>query len=223
VLRRRAQTDAPLLAAAALLGLPAAASAAVMVAPGSYMDDASVWGAVALTSAGASAAALARANNPEGALAELQRRWRAAELLEVRLDLTVLWCYALGRELLRNFASPEGIQIQLGFNGEKLAHLLAVCGSGSLLSVAWIAAGVVTRHFERQGFHGSLQSYMAIAWATCLSAGAVWQLGEQYLYSQARPELMEAVPLDWGGAAWSVAALSAAMLSYRLFCWHVPE
>lgn len=169
-----------------------------MVAPGSYMDDASVWGAVALASgkhhttrpaswrgsrtsciicivtcrrveltyfgcaAGASAAALARANNPEGALAELQRRWRAAELLEVRaitgrhcraikgplrhcckqwhggvegsmagagqrlcgahsacgraqvrLDLTVLWCYALGRELLRNFASPEGIQVGL--------------------------------------------------------------------------------------------------------------
>lgn len=117
----------------------------------------------------------------------------------------------------------HGMQINLGFNTEKLAHLLAVGGSGSLLCVSWIFCGVITRHFERRGFDGTLQSYMAIAWSTCLSASVVWQLGEQYLYSDARPELMEAVTLDWGSAAWSAAALTAVMLSYRLFCWYVPE
>ena len=63
---------------------------------------------------------------------------------------------------------------------------------------------------------------MRISWATSLSAGLLWQLCEQYLYTNARPELLEAMPLDLAGGAVSILFLCGVMLTYRLFSWYVP-
>jgi len=167
---------------------------------------------------------LGKGIRPSQLAKDLEQRWQAVEMFEVRLDMTVLWCFALGRELIRGLraTAPRAIEIHVGFTPAKLAHLMDVMGSSCSLCFLWILCRILTGHFVRAGFSGDLRSFMGASLATCLSSGLLWQLLEQYLYSGARPDLLEAVPLDLPGAAGSVLALSAVMLSYRLFSWYVP-
>jgi len=185
------------------------------LAPGVYADDASVGGAIVLGFVAYCYSVLG-----EGGAALLMKRVSKVEPLEVRLDVTTLWCFTLARELLYEWG--QGVHIDLGFQPEELARLGQVAVSSSALCVLWVLAGVPAGHFERAGAE-SFKSYVWAGVATCLSAGVTWQVVEQYVYSPAasRPWLLEAVRLDWGAGLSSVAALALGMLSYRLFSWYV--
>mmetsp|Transcript_21833 Transcript_21833/g.60655 ORF Transcript_21833/g.60655 Transcript_21833/m.60655 type:complete len:340 (-) Transcript_21833:62-1081(-) len=218
--------SAPLTAllAAAVMLAPLPAQAVLSVGSDMYMEDSTFWTMVLLGAVASALTTLKQAGNPKGIMQELADRWGSAELYEVRLDLTMLWIYACGRELARVVAwdRPWGGQIQLGFNATKLAHLLDLCGSTCALCMAWIACGIVTCQFERTEFSGDVKQYMQISWATSIMAGLLWQLCEQYLYTTARPDLLEAMPLDLAGGTVSILFLCAVMLAYRLFSWFVP-
>lgn len=130
---------------------------------------------------------------------EMNRRLDAVEPLEVRLDVTALWCYALGRELL--YVPPGGRVVDLGFSVEDILRLGCVTASGSALCLAWLAVGVLTGQFRRAGLGAearddrSLAEYMRPGWVTGVAAGVTWQLTEAYICKSS----------PWGSAGEAVA------------------
>ena len=128
---------------------PPPALALLEVRDGLYVSDADVAATAAATIAALALASLsfgagARWNssadsatdtdvdaNPLAALAALAERLNerlyAAEALEVRLDVTTLWCFILARELLT--VPPGGRIVDLGFSAEDITRLGCVAAS----------------------------------------------------------------------------------------------
>ena len=74
----------------------------------------------------------------------LNSRLDDADALEIRLDVTVLWCQCLARELSRELATNPLKEVP-GFTGADLRALGYCFASASCLSVLWVVAGLVTR------------------------------------------------------------------------------
>jgi len=139
-------------------------------------------GDVAMLTAGALAALALASLGVDDPSAELRARVNAVEPLEVRLDVTTLWCFVLARELL--YVPPGGKVVDLGFSVEDILRLGCVVGTGSCLGVAWLGVGTLTGQFRRAGFLGddrTLIEYLRPGWTTGAVAGALWQLSEAYL------------------------------------------
>ena len=169
--------------------------------------------------------------------AELRRKLDAVEPLEVRLDVTALWCFVCAREL--SHVPPGGKVVDLGFSVGDILRLGCVAGTGSCLCIAWLLVGTATGQFKRAGFlatgdERTLVEYLTPGWITATAAGALWQLAEAYL---CRPGLDGVgAGLDGGDASLApaaaafsppdalaaVAALVAAMQGYRAFSYFVP-
>ena len=202
-------------------------------------------GDVAMLTAGALAALALASLGVDDPSAELRARVNAVEPLEVRLDVTTLWCFVLARELLH--VPPGGKVVDLGFSVEDILRLGCVVGTGSCLGVAWLGVGTLTGQFRRAGFLGddrTLIEYLKPGWTTGAVAGALWQLSEAYLCrgldgvagrgtvsgdllttvaNLGSGELATAAAaLDWPNSIASVLALIAAMQTYRVFSYFVP-
>ena len=65
--------------------------------------------------------------------AELRRKLDAVEPLEVRLDVTALWCFVCAREL--SHVPPGGKVVDLGFSVGDILRLGCVTGTGSCLCI----------------------------------------------------------------------------------------
>ena len=207
-------------------------------------------GDVAMLTAGALAALALASLGTDDPSAELRARVNAVEPLEVRLDVTTLWCFVLARELLH--VPPGGKVVDLGFSVEDILRLGCVVGTGSWLGVAWLGVawlgvGTLTGQFRRAGFLGddrTLIEYLKPGWTTGAVAGALWQLSEAYLCrgldgvagrGNVSGDLLTTVAnlgsgelataaaaLDWPNSIASVLALIAAMQTYRVFSYFVP-
>lgn len=202
-------------------------------------------GDVAMLTAGALAALTLASLGVDDPSAELRARVNAVEPLEVRLDVTTLWCFVLARELL--YVPPGGKVVDLGFSVEDILRLGCVVGTGSCLGVAWLGVGTLTGQFRRAGFLGddrTLIEYLKPGWTTGAVAGALWQLSEAYLCrgldgvagrGNVSGDLLTTVAnlgsgelataaaaLDWPNSIASVLALIAAMQTYRVFSYFVP-
>ena len=202
-------------------------------------------GDVAMLTAGALAALALASLGVDDPSAELRARVNAVEPLEVRLDVTTLWCFVLARELL--YVPPGGKVVDLGFSVEDILRLGCVVGTGSCLGVAWLGVVTFTGQFRRAGFLGddrTLIEYLKPGWTTGAVAGALWQLSEAYLCrgldgvagrGSAGGDLLTTVAnlgsgelataaaaLDWPNSIASVLALIAAMQTYRVFSYFVP-
>lgn len=202
-------------------------------------------GDVAMLTAGALAALALASLGVDDPSAELRARVNAVEPLEVRLDVTTLWCFVLARELLH--VPPGGKVVDLGFSVEDILRLGCVVGTGSWLGVAWLGVGTLTGQFRRAGFLGddrTLIEYLKPGWTTGAVAGALWQLSEAYLCrgldgvagrGTVSGDLLTTVAnwgdgelataaaaLDWPNSIASVLALIAAMQTYRVFSYFVP-
>ena len=202
-------------------------------------------GDVAMLTAGALAALALASLGVDDPSAELRARVNAVEPLEVRLDVTTLWCFVLARELLH--VPPGGKVVDLGFSVEDILRLGCVVGTGSCLGVAWLGVGTLTGQFRRAGFLGddrTLIEYLKPGWTTGAVAGALWQLSEAYLCrgldgvagrGTVSGDLLTTVAnlgdgelataaaaLDWPNSIASVLALIAAMQTYRVFSYFVP-
>jgi hypothetical protein len=179
---------------------------------------------------------------------ELRHRLNHVEALEVRLDVTTLWCFVLARDLCT--PPPGGWQLSLGFDAQDVERLFRVVASGVELSLFWLACGFVAGQFTRDArrvaeFNGeayvgdaededaSLWWYLRPGWQVAFAAGTAWQIAEAYsdaFVSAAAtasawddPALLApAARVDAASAVPSVLALVAAMQAYRLFSFYVP-
>ena len=108
----------------------------------------------------------------------LNSRLDDADALEIRLDVTVLWCQCLARELSRELATNPLKEVP-GFTGADLRALGYCVASASCLSVLWVAAGLATRQFEPADSYGEgLRRVMLTSAAT----GPLWLLVESALH-----------------------------------------
>ena len=108
----------------------------------------------------------------------LRSRLDDADALEIRLDVTVLWCQCLARELSRELATNPLKEVP-GFTGADLRALGYCVASASCLSVLWVVAGLVTRQFEPADSYGEgLRRVLLTAAAT----GPLWLLVESALH-----------------------------------------
>ena len=194
-------------------------------------------GDVAAAAVGALAATSLASLGTADPAAELRRKLDAVEPLEVRLDVTALWCFVCAREL--SHVPPGGKVVDLGFSVGDILRLGCVAGTGSCLCIAWLLVGTATGQFKRAGFlatgdERTLVEYLTPGWYTATAAGATWQLAEAYL---CRPGLDGVgAGLDGGDASLAaaaaafsppdalaaVAALVATMQGYRAFSYFVP-
>ena len=105
---------------------------------------------VAAAAVGALAATSLASLGTTDPAAELRRRVDAVEPLEVRLDVTALWCFVCAREL--SHVPPGGKVVDLGFSIGDILRLGCVAGTGSCLCIAWLLVGTATGQFKRAGF-----------------------------------------------------------------------
>jgi hypothetical protein len=256
--------SAPLLAT---LAAPPPSLALLETGDGTYVSDLEVAGAASATLALLAVASLASGTNGgrmkekkialpslpslSGLSSELRHRLNHVEALEVRLDVTTLWCFVLARDLCT--PPPGGWQLSLGFDAQDVERLFRVVASGAELSLFWLACGFVAGQFTRDArrvaeFNGeayeeadsnaedeeaSLRWYLRPGWQVAFAAGTAWQIAEAYsdaFVSAAAtasawddPALLApAARVDAASAVPSVLALVAAMQAYRLFSFYVP-
>ena len=250
--------SAPLLAT---LAAPPPSLALLETGDGTYVSDLEVAGAASATLALLAVASLASGTNGgrmkekkialpslSGLSSELRHRLNHVEALEVRLDVTTLWCFVLARDLCT--PPPGGWQLSLGFDAQDVERLFRVVASGAELSLFWLACGFVAGQFTRDArrvaeFNGeayvgdsedeesSLRWYRRPGWQVAFAAGTAWQIAEAYsdaFVSAAAtasawddPALLApAARVDAASAVPSVLALVAAMQAYRLFSFYVP-
>ena len=81
-----------------------------------------------------------------GAFAFLLARWERADLLEVRLDATLVACHVLCRFLVYDLTLPK--KIVPGFEVFDIILLVDTFSSVAVLALLWTAAGLVTGIFE---------------------------------------------------------------------------
>ena len=108
----------------------------------------------------------------------LNSRLDDADALEIRLDVTVLWCPCLARELSRELATNPLKEVP-GFTGADLRALGYCFASASCLSVLWVAAGLATRQFEPADAYGEGLIRVLV---TSVVAGPLWLLVESALH-----------------------------------------
>lgn len=101
--------------------------------------------------------------------------------LEIRLDITVLWCHCLGRELYREVTHnpPKAVP---GFTPADLSALWSVAASASCLSVIWIGFGLLTKHFQTA--ETEAEGLLRTA-ATSLAAAPFWLAFESLISAPA--------------------------------------
>jgi hypothetical protein len=222
--------------AAVLLASPPA-HALLEVRDGVFATDADVAKTTVATLAALALATLAASESPP--LDELAARLDAVEPLEVRLDITTLWCFVLARELFH--VPPGGRVVDLGFSLDDILRLGCVLASGSALCVAWLLVGILAGQFRRGNLGPepavTLERYLAPGWTTGVVAGVAWQLAEAYLCRDMDATATMATTMTFGGdaeavtaaaridpaaAASSVSALVASMQCYRVFSYFVP-
>ena len=153
----------------------------------------------------------------EGLLAFLTRVWTQAQGLEVRLDVTTLWCLVLAAKL---FSIPEqGYRLSLGFDAANLRDLGQLIVSGSVLSVFWVAMGLLAGEFDRT--RENLRDFMVPTLPTAVVAGCAWQLVDTYMVYGS---LAEGVvpPIHWLVSGLRVACLAAGMTLYRYYSFYNP-
>ena len=236
----------------ATLAAPPPALALLETGDGTYVSDLEVAGATSATLALLAVASLAsgtkggtRIENAlpslSGVSSELRRRLDHVEALEVRLDVTTLWCFVLARDLCT--PPPGGWQLSLGFDARDVERLFRVAASGAELTLFWLACGFVVGQFTRDArrvaeFHGvdpesrnepdaPLVWYLRPGWQVAFAAGAAWQIAEAYsdAYVSAAANASLFAPaacVDAASALPSVLALVAVMQTYRLFSFYVP-
>ena len=108
----------------------------------------------------------------------LNSRLDDADALEIRLDVTVLWCQCLARELSRELATNPLKEVP-GFTGADLRALGYCVASASCLSVLWVAAGLATRQFEPADSYGEGLRRVLV---TAAVAGPLWLVVESALH-----------------------------------------
>eukprot|EP00614_Pseudopedinella_elastica_P020161 CAMPEP_0172648070 /NCGR_PEP_ID=MMETSP1068-20121228/241080_1 /TAXON_ID=35684 /ORGANISM="Pseudopedinella elastica, Strain CCMP716" /LENGTH=253 /DNA_ID=CAMNT_0013462375 /DNA_START=113 /DNA_END=874 /DNA_ORIENTATION=+ len=119
-----------------------------------------------------------------GLASEVGRRLGEANALEVRLDLTILWCHVLARGLVGEILTRPLKQVP-GITPDDLAILLSLVSSASVISFLWCLVGaLLTGQFQSKGLgsypgaRGSelddLPGYLAPTVATCAVAGPLW-------------------------------------------------
>ena len=101
-----------------------------------------------------------------------------ADALEIRLDVTVLWCQCLARELSRELSTNPLKEVP-GFTGADLRALGYCVASASCLSVLWVAAGLATRQFEPADSYGEGLRRVLV---TSALTGPLWLLVESALH-----------------------------------------
>ena len=120
---------------------------------------------------------LRAARRPTAAAAPHHERTRlrarnddAADPLEARLDVTVLWCHCLARELFREVSTnpPKAVP---GFTVDDLSALWALVASASCLSVLWGAFGLATRQFAPAVLGAGVRQFSTGRPRTALRAG----------------------------------------------------
>ena len=110
----------------------------------------------------------------------LRSRLDDADALEIRFDVTVLWCQCLARELSRELATNPLKEVP-GFTGADLRALgLLRFASASCLSVLWVVAGLVTRQFEPADSYGEGLRRVLL---TSAVTGPLWLLVESALHA----------------------------------------
>ena len=257
--------SAPLLAT---LAAPPPSLALLETGDGTYVSDLEVAGAASATLALLAVASLASGTNGgrmkekkialpslpslSGLSSELRHRLNHVEALEVRLDVTTLWCFVLARDLCT--PPPGGWQLSLGFDAQDVERIFRVVASGAELTLFWLACGFVAGQFTRDArrvaeFNGEpyvvdgsndkigeeLKWYLRPGWQVAFAAGTAWQIAEAYsdAYVSAAANasvflfddpalLAPAACVDAASALPSVLALAAAMQTYRLFSFYVP-
>jgi hypothetical protein len=189
----------PLLAA---LAAPPPALALLETGDGTYLSDLQVAGATSATLALLAVASLASgtrgcAKTLSGLSSELRHRLDHVEPLEVRLDVTTLWCFVLARDLCT--PPPGGWQLSLGFDAQDVERIFRVVASGAELTLFWLACGFVAGQFTRDArrvaeFNGEpyvvdgsnvkigeeLKWYLRPGWQVAFAAGTAWQIAEAY-------------------------------------------
>jgi hypothetical protein len=109
----------------------------------------------------------------------LQNRWTAADLVELRLDATLVACHVLARFLVYDLTLPA--KDVPGMEVTDVIQRLDTFTSAMVLAVLWIFVGlVVTRLFE------DAQSWRRLAGTTALAA-PLWLLLELVLHWPAAP------------------------------------
>lgn len=99
-------------------------------------------------------------------------RWEAADILEIRLDATLVTCHVLARFLCYDLTLPA--KDVPGLNVADVVALLHTFSSAALLCLLWTAAGLIVRLFE------NVHDFAKIA-ETVLLAAPIWILLEQML------------------------------------------
>lgn len=191
----------PLLAA---LAAPPPALALLETGDGTYLSDLQVAGATSATLALLAVASLASgtrgcAKTLSGLSSELRHRLDHVEPLEVRLDVTTLWCFVLARDLCT--PPPGGWHLSLGFDAQDVERIFRVVASGAELTLFWLACGLVAGQFTRDArrvaeFNGEpyvvekngsndtigeeLKLYLRPGWQVAFAAGTAWQIAEAY-------------------------------------------
>lgn len=76
----------------------------------------------------------------------LDRRWKAADKLEMRLDATIVSCHVLARFFVYDVTLP--IKDRPGMDIADIVALVNTFTSAAILSILWTIAGLFTRLFE---------------------------------------------------------------------------
>ena len=130
-----------------------------------------------LLSVAASHALIAPISRAPRRCAPLRSRLDDADALEIRLDVTVLWCQCLAREISRALATNPLKEVP-GFTGADVTALGSCVVSASCLSVLWVGAGLATRQFEASDSYGEAIQRVLL---TSAAAGPAWLLVESVL------------------------------------------
>ena len=179
---------------------------------------------------------LRAARRPTAAAAPHHERTRlrarnddAADPLEARLDVTVLWCHCLARELFREVSTnpPKAVP---GFTVDDLSALWALVASASCLSVLWGAFGLATRQFAPAVLGAGVRQFstgrprtapraqasraegLARTAFTCAAAAPLWLAFES---AAGAPAAADGAPV--AAAAGLLATMSLARLCRSMF------
>ena len=118
--------------------------------------------------------------------------------LEIRLDLSILWCFILGRGLFAEILTrplKTSLGRSPGIELEDMQILLSLVSSASLLSILWAVVGIATAQFqawddqeefwrrssraESDDFIPALLRYLLPTVVTWLIVGPLWLAGDE--------------------------------------------
>ena len=128
----------------------------------------------------------------------IKSRTEKLSSLEIRLDLSILWCFILGRGLFAEILTrplKTSLGRSPGIELEDMQILLSLVSSASLLSILWAVVGIATAQFqawddqeefwrrssraESDDFIPALLRYLQPTVVTWLIVGPLWLAGDQ--------------------------------------------